>query len=520
MQEQNAANVDTVLLENFEKEIWNKVPHLEKSNESRVINQTPLIDLTEDLRECARKEFGLNLSDKDLRVFGKFDSKLVGGSIKVRPAVNIIHDAILKGKIKSGQTIFEATSGNFGIALGLLSKLGLDVVTLVSRKLQEGVFEELRNEKTRILNLDMDICPAPGMKDNQNLLMAKATAANIRSQLAELGFDPAIFDNASTEALSLLAAQDIINLAKLLAKIYAGCFCPEQYDNELNVDVHKTVTAPEIDQQLHENGQSLSDYRIVCTFGTGGTSGGLSRYFDEKYGKKSLHVVFPLGNQDVAGIRTKSKASGLRFYEPDRYAGQHEVDFEKAKLLLKFFVNKGYDMGESSALALYSVLQMANFDFGGKFVVIVADGIQKYKKNLEAIGKKQPRIEVPLQDAVSNIKEYDRVIWVHTQYTPREEGIELMAKTLGVDKEKITVPTARDVERLISTQQIPEALNKSLEGSHGKTLLVCMAGNTSLMAAKVLASKGIVTQSLTGGISAISQGQGKQIFELIKMATE
>jgi cysteine synthase/rhodanese-related sulfurtransferase len=520
LQEQNAANIDNVLLENFEKEIWNKVPHIEKSDELRVINPTPLIDITEDLRECARKEFGLNLSDKDLKVFGKFDSKLLGGSIKVRPAVNIIHDAILKGKIKSGQTIFEATSGNFGIALGLLSKLGLDVVTLVSRKLQEGVFEELRNEKTRILNLDMDICPAPGMKDNQNLLMARATAANIRSQLAELGFDPAIFYNASTEALSLLAAQDIINLAKLLAKIYAGCFCPEQYDNELNVDVHKTVTAPEIDQQLHENGQSLSDYRIVCTFGTGGTSGGLSRYFTEKYGKKSLHVVFPLGNQDVAGIRTKSKASGLKFYEPDKYAGQHEVDFEQAKLLLKFFVNKGYDMGESSALAFYAVLQMANFDFGGKFVVIVADGIQKYKKNLEAIGKKQTRIEVPLQDAVSNIKDYDRVIWVHTQYTPREEGIELMAKTLGVDKEKITVPKARDVERLIATQQIPESLNKSLEGSHGKTLLVCMAGNTSLMAAKVLASKGIATESLTGGISAISQVQGKQIFELIKIATE
>ncbi|MGQ0795537.1 MAG: pyridoxal-phosphate dependent enzyme, partial [Nitrosopumilaceae archaeon] len=218
MQEQNAANIDNVLLANFEKEIWNKVPHLEKSNESGVINPTPLIDITEDLRECARKEFGLNLSNKDLKVFGKFDSKLLGGSIKVRPAVNIIHDAILKGKLKSGQTIFEATSGNFGIALGLLSKLGLDVVTLVSRKLQEGVFEELRNEKTRILNLDMDICPAPGMKDNQSLLMAKATAANIRSQLAELGFDPTMFDNASTEALSLLAAQDIINLAKLLAK--------------------------------------------------------------------------------------------------------------------------------------------------------------------------------------------------------------------------------------------------------------------------------------------------------------
>jgi cysteine synthase A/cysteine synthase B len=47
-----------------------------------------------------------------------------------------------------------------------------------------------------------------------------------------------------------------------------------------------------------------------------------------------------------------------------------------------------------------------------------------------------------------------------------------------------------------------------------------MAGNTSLMAVKVLAEKGIATESLVGGISAISQGKGKQISELIKIATE
>lgn len=508
---------DNTLLEHFQKEIWNKVPHREGT---KVVNATPLIDITKDLIDCAKKEFNLNLDGKDLQVFGKFDSNLLAGSIKVRPAVHIINDAILSGKLRSGQKIFEATSGNFGIALGQLSKLGLDVVTLVSRRLQEGVFEELRNEKIRIINLDMDICPAPGMKDNPNTLAAKATAANIRSQLSEIGFDPAVFDKAGPEVQSLLASQDIINLAKFLAKIY-NCFCPEQYDNELNIDVHKTVTAPEIDQQLHEKSNSLEDFRIVCTFGTGGTSGGLSRYMSEKYGKKSLHVVFPLGEQDVAGIRTKSKASGLKFYEPDQYAGQHEVDFEQAKRLLKFFVDKGHDIGESSALALYAVMQMANFGgFGGKFVVIVADGIQKYKKNLESIGRKQNRIQVSMQEAASNIGEYDKVIWIHTQYTPREEGIEMIAKSLGIDKSKISVPKARDVERLLATQQIPEELNKALEGSKGKSLLVCMAGNTSLMAVKVLAGKGITAESLTGGISTLSQGKGKQISELIRVATE
>ncbi len=519
METNTTTGSDGTLLAQFEKEIWSKVPHVEKTDGVKVVNATPLIDITDNLKECARKEFGLNLDDKNLQVFGKFDSDLLAGSIKVRPAVHIIHDAIATGKLKSKQTVFEATSGNFGIALGQLTKLGLDVVALVSRKLQEGVFEELRNEKIRIINLDMDICPAPGMKDNPNILAAKATAANIRSQLSELGFDPLVFDGAISEVHSLLAKQDIINLAKLLAKIY-NCFCTEQYDNALNIDVHRTVTGPEIDQQLHENGLSLEDFRIVCTFGTGGTSGGLSRYLSEKYNKKSLHVVFPLGEQDVAGIRTKGKASGLRFYEPERYAGQHEVDFEQARRLLKFFVGKGHDMGESSALALYAVMQMANFGgFGGKFVVIVADGIQKYKKNLESMSKKQSRVQVSLEEAVATTSEYDKVIWIHTQYTPREEGIELIAKTLGVDKSKVFVPKARDVERLLATQQIPEELNKVLEGSH-KSLLVCMAGYTSLNAVKVLSDKGIVSESLSGGISALSQGKGKQISELIQIATE
>jgi cysteine synthase A len=526
LQSQNKrTDIDSSLMERFEREIWNKLPHLEeKSVESKVVNPTPLIDITEDLKQCARIEYGLDLAYKDLQVFGKFDSNLLAGSIKVRPAVHIIYDAIASGKLRGGQTIIEATSGNFGIALGQIGRLGLDIVTLVSRKLQEGVFEELRNERTRIINLDMDICPAPGMKVNPNLLAAKVTALNIRSQLIEIGFDPSIFDKSLPEVEELLASQDIINLAKLLARIY-GCFCPEQYDNELNIEVHRTVTAPEIDQQLIEQGHSLAEFKVVSTFGTGGTSGGLSRYLMDKYEKKSLHVVFPLSNQDVAGIRTKGKAAGLKFYEPERYAGQHEVDFEQAKRLLKFFVDKGYDIGESSALALYAVMQMANFSGEGerKFVVIVADGIQKYRRSIEKIQEiQEDRLEVPLQEAVSNIGNYNRVLWIHTMYTPSKEGIELIANSLSVDESKISVPKASNVEQLLATQKIPEELNRALdrEGNNGKALLVCMMGNTSLRVAEVLAEKGIVAQSLTGGISALSQDKGKQISELVRIATE
>ncbi|KER05649.1 Cysteine synthase B protein [Marine Group I thaumarchaeote SCGC AAA799-E16] len=508
-------NYDPALLQKFEDEVWNKVPHKEGD---KIVNATPLVDLTADLKDCAKTVFKLNLDDKDFKIYGKFDSVLPSGSIKVRAASHIIHEAIKEGKCNGKRVVIEATSGNFGIALGLLSKLGVTVVALVSRKLQEGVFKELRNENIKIMDLEMDICPAPGMENKADEMAAKATAANIRSQLNEMGFDPQVFDNNLGEIESLLAKQDIINLARFLAEIY-NMFCPKQYDNELNIDIHNTVTAPEIDQQLHENGDSLEDYALFCSFGTGGTSGGLSQYMSEKYNKKAVHVVFPPLGQDVAGIRTKSKAEGLTLYNPQAYT-EHEVDFENAKLILKYMVDKGHDIGESSALELYAALEMAYKGEIKKAVVIIADGIEKYKKNFEMIGKSDVPMRVSLEDAAAVAGDYDNIIWVHTQYTPKDEGIEIIAKSLGVDKSKITIPKASTINNLLSTQQVPEELSKELEGSKGKSLLVCMAGNTSLMTAQVLASKGIVTQSLNGGITNLPEGRGKNPGEYIQAARE
>jgi len=512
--EEDRPGVDHSLLRRFEQEIWKEMPRVEGG---RVVNATPLVDLTLDLKECAKSEYKLDLDGGDAKIYGKFDSTLPSGSIKVRAALHIIHEAIKEGKLRGDQTVIEATSGNFGIALGQLSKIGMTVVALVSRRLQEGVFEELRSEGIRVMDLDMDICPAPGMEGKVNELAAKATAANVRSQLTAMGFDPAVYDSSLGEIETLLAKQDIINLAIFLAKVY-DLFCPAQYENELNIDVHRTVTAAEIDQQLGENSESLDDYQLICAFGTGGTSGGLGRYVSEKYGKRSVHVVFPPTGQDVAGIRTKANADGLKMYNPEAYAAEHEIDYEKAKPLLKFFVNRGHDIGESTALALYAAMRMISEGRASKFVVIVADGIEKYRKSFEQISKEKIPVRVELADAAAD--EYDKIVWVHTQYTPKEEGIEIIARSLGVDKSKIAVPKASSVRQLLSTQKVPEDLAKELEGSKGKTLLVCMAGNTSLMAAQVLSSKGVAVQSLNGGITDLPEGRLKNPGEYIMAARE
>jgi len=63
--------VDTALLQKFEQEIWSKIPHLE---EGKVVNATPLTDLTNDFKECAKNLYKLDISDLDLKVYGKFDA--------------------------------------------------------------------------------------------------------------------------------------------------------------------------------------------------------------------------------------------------------------------------------------------------------------------------------------------------------------------------------------------------------------------------------------------------------------
>ena len=108
-------------------------------------------------------------------------------------------------------------------------------------------------------------------------------------------------------------------------------------------------------------------------------------------------------------------------------------------------------------------------------------------EEFEKIGISVTPNQVSQQDVASNANEYDKVIWIHTQYTPREEGIELLAKSLGIDKSKIVIPNARTAQQLLSGQQVPDEIDQALQESNGKSLMVCMAGRTSLMAANVLA---------------------------------
>ena len=206
------------------------------------------------------------------------------------------------------------------------------------------------------------------------------------------------------------------------------------------------------------------------------------------------------------------------------------------KPLHRFFVKqKGLDIGESSALALYAAMQMSIDGEAQRFVVIIADGVAKYRKAMEEAERmekqgKSGRIQVSLEDAAQSADDYDKVVWVHPQYTPREEGLEVIARSLGVSRDKIIVQKASTVGRLLTDQTVPEEMSRDLQrhdnntdndnDEKGKCLLICMAGNTSLMATKVLVGNGIAAESLSGGITGLPESMMMSPGQLVKVATD
>ena len=508
------SSVDGGLLTRFDTEVLAKVPHVE---DGRVVRPTPLVEITDELIECGKTEYGLGIPKDGVRVFAKLDSKIEGGSVKVRPAVAIVRDAIATGRLVKGQTVFEATSGNFGLALAGIGRLGLDVVALVSRRLQQGVIDQLQREGVRLVNLDIDVCPAPGLSGDADLIVAKSVATSVRQQLGQLGFDAAPFDRVREEAEGLLARQDAIGLAKLLARAYGG-FCTEQYDNEFNAQVHRTVTGPELEGQLRGAGSSLGEADFICAFGTGGTALGVGSFISSEHRRNGVRVVFPLAGQDVAGIRTKEKAIGLKFYEPGTYAGEHEVDFEEASRVFEFFNRKGFDVGESGALALYACMELLNYGTGKKFVVMVADGASKYTSEVKAVARRGKRDQVRLEEAASTVGEYGSIIWAHNMFVPREEGIRIIASSLGCREDAVRVASARDVQAVLNGGEPSEEFERLLPTGERPVLVVCMAGNTSLMLAKVLERRGVAAESLVGGITGLPASRGRQPLDLVQMA--
>ena len=166
------------------------------------------------------------IAPEHVNVFVKTEAANPGGSVKDRLALNIIEAAERDGRLKPGQTVVEATSGNTGIGLAMVcAAKGYPLVITMSE-----AFSVERRRLMRFLGAKVVLTP----KEQKAFGMYK-------------------------KAIELAEAN--------------GWFLASQFETADNADIHEATTAREILSDF--NGESL-DY-WVTGYGTGGTVAGVSR---------------------------------------------------------------------------------------------------------------------------------------------------------------------------------------------------------------------------------------------------
>ena len=166
------------------------------------------------------------LAPAHVRMYVKLEMANPGGSVKDRLALGIIEDAERRGLLKPGQTVVEATSGNTGIAVGL-------------------------------------VCAARGYPFVA--IMPESFSVERRSIMRAYG----------AKVVLTPAAERASGAVRLAAKLAEerGWFLVRQFENEANPAYHRQTTGPEI---LSDFARSRLDY-FVTGWGTGGTLTGVGQ---------------------------------------------------------------------------------------------------------------------------------------------------------------------------------------------------------------------------------------------------
>ena len=184
------------------------------------------------------------LAPEGINLFVKIEAFNPLGSVKDRLALGVIEDAERTGKLKPGQTVVEATSGNTGIGLAMVcAQKGYPLVITMADS-----FSVERRRLMRFLGAKVVLTPA-----------------------AEKG-------------------TGMVRKAVELADKH-GWFLTRQFENEANPEVHARTTAQEILRDFE--GESL-DY-WVTGFGTGGTLNGVGRVLSEHRPDTRIVVCEPEG---------------------------------------------------------------------------------------------------------------------------------------------------------------------------------------------------------------------------------
>ncbi|MCQ2351056.1 MAG: cysteine synthase A [Paludibacteraceae bacterium] len=182
-------------------------------------------------------------------IYAKAEFLNPGGSIKDRPALNMIIEAEKEGVLKKGMTIVEPTSGNTGIGLALVGiRRGYKVIIVMPENMSE--------ERKKI----------------------------IKCLGAKLVLTPAVksIDGSVKEA------------ERIVHELGKNGFMPQQFTNKYNPLVHYKTTAVELVKQVEKNIDIF-----VSGLGSGGTLQGIGMYIKEIYPDAKVVAVEP---KDVSAL--------------------------------------------------------------------------------------------------------------------------------------------------------------------------------------------------------------------------
>ncbi|EGX47018.1 hypothetical protein AOL_s00097g64 [Orbilia oligospora ATCC 24927] len=281
------------------------------------------------------------------QVFAKLEYYNAGGSVKDRVGLAMVTAAEKEGRLKPGDTIIEATSGNTGIALALISAIkGYKCIITISEKMSE-----------------------------EKILILKSLGATIVRTPAGVPIEP---------------PESIISVAKRLQKGTPNSHILDQYRNQNNPEAHELGTGPEIWAQCEGKVDA-----VVVGAGTGGTITGIGRCLKRLNENVYIVGVDPVGSvlaqpEELNEIKREYKIEGIGYdFVPtvldrsiaDIWLKTSDADsFNYARKLIK---EEGLLCGGSSGAAFAGLVEFLksrpdlNCE-GTRIVLILPDGIRNY----------------------------------------------------------------------------------------------------------------------------------------------
>jgi len=265
--------------------------------------------------------------DSSSTVLAKLEGNNPAGSVKDRPALGMIQQAELRGDIKPGDVLIEATSGNTGIALAMVAAVKGYRLILI-------------------------------MPDN----MSSERKASMTAYGAELVL--------VSEKDGMEGARD---LAQKMQQEGKGKVL-DQFANQDNPNAHYLHTGPEI---WRDTKGKITHF--VSSMGTTGTIMGVSRYLKEQNPDVQIIGLQPKDGSRIPGIRRWPKEYLPSIFERQRVDEIIDVDQHDAEATMKKLAREeGIFCGVSSGGAIFAALQLAKKLDNAVIVAIICDRGDRY----------------------------------------------------------------------------------------------------------------------------------------------